>query len=125
MEPASGIPVDRPSADLAVTPTVVKHYFQYRCDRQARYLMLRPSARTALAIAVQPQPTGIWAEEGTGYEHDVVSALAEREGVLRLDELEASADAACDRLLAFLRRDLDARYAYQAPLDLSGDQELR
>jgi hypothetical protein len=111
--------------DLAVTPTVVKHYFQYRCERQARYLMLRPSARAALAIAVQPQPTSPWAEEGAGYEQDVVSALAEQESVLRLDAPGNGLDDALGRLLAFLRRELDARYAYQAPLDLSADQELR
>jgi len=110
--------------DLAVTPTVVKQYFQYRCDRQARYLMLRAAARAALAITTQ-QPAGPWADEGTGYERDVVTVLAARESVLRLDGLETRPGEAFERFLAFLRREVDARYAYQPPLDLTGDEELR
>lgn len=109
---------DRPP-ELAVTPTVVKHFFQYRCDRQARYLMIRGSH----PVPLPPKSAGRWADEGTGFEAEVVAALAEDHPVLRLDGV--AGPEAAGNFLAFLRRETDDRFAYQCPLDLSDDEELR
>ena len=68
-----------------MAPTVVNQYFQYRCDRQARYLMLRPDAPVVLGIATtQTTSVGAWAEEGADYEGELIAVLAAQEAVLRL-----------------------------------------
>lgn len=108
-------PDARATIELAVTPTLVKHWFQYRCERQARYLMTRGSNPYPAA----DHRSGAWADEGIGYEAAVVDELAKTASVLRLD------GEAAERFYDFLRREADAEYAYQCPLDLSDDAELR
>ena len=58
-----------------MTATAIKSFFQYRCDRQARYAMLASKERQSLTI-LERQPREAWAAFGIDYETAVVFRLA-------------------------------------------------
>jgi hypothetical protein len=100
---------------LRLNATLVKQYFQYRCDRQIRYGMLKTQQRQALGIFERSERE-VWAKFGIDYEAKIISRLAQEATVLRpaegeqLDEVET---------LAFLRGERSERYAHQARLCLT------
>ncbi len=107
---------------LRLTATTVKSFFQYRCERQVRYMMMSATDRQTLSIQEPPDDDAVWARVGIDFEEGVVTALSRRESVLRPprgEKLTAVETA------AFLRGERPERYAHQPRLALSADEDLR
>ncbi|AWV19813.1 hypothetical protein A3862_29675 (plasmid) [Methylobacterium sp. XJLW] len=98
---------------LSVSATVVKNWFQYRCERKARYEIMDRSDLDAAQV-LRDVRSQSWADLGVDYEDRVVARLQREEGVLRppsgqdrLGEAES---------VAFLRGAIPLPYAAQLTL---------
>lgn len=98
-----------------LTASIVKQFFQYRCDRQARYALLAPGDRAGLTIAEAQGPPDPWSEAGVRFEAEVVAALAARASVLLPPPGERLTAA---QTADFLRRRDPSEFAHQARLEL-------
>src|SRR5262245_66299384 len=67
---------------LTLSATLVKEFFQYRCERQARYRMMSGPERLSLSIVERTEDESPWGTAGKDFEKDVAAALARREPVL-------------------------------------------
>jgi hypothetical protein len=105
-----------------LTATLVKRFFQYRCDRQARYDLLSPGDRAGLTIVEAAGPEQPWARAGVQFEAEVVAALARRARVLAPPAGERLTDG---ETAAFLHRRDPAEFAHQARLALPDPAAFR
>ncbi|MGU3450865.1 hypothetical protein [Methylobacterium sp. 391_Methyba4] len=67
---------------LSVSATVVKNWFQYRCERKARYEIMDALDLEAASVSRDRRPTA-WAALGVDYEDRVIARLHREQGVLR------------------------------------------
>jgi predicted RecB family nuclease len=107
---------------LRLTATTLKSFFQYRCERQARYMMMSAADREALPIQEKPDDDAVWTRVGIDFEEEVVTALSRQEPVLRPPRGEKLAAV---QTAAFLRRQCPEGIAYQPRLALSSDEGFR
>ncbi len=59
---------------MLITGTVVKEWFQYACERKARYASMDKQSREAADVAAKPRP-GAWAIKGVRYEERILRSL--------------------------------------------------
>ena len=98
---------------FSVSATVVKNWFQYRCERKARYEITDPTDLEAARV-LRDVRRKAWADLGVDYEDRVVARLQREEGVLRPppgQDRIGEADS-----VAFLRGAVPSRYAAQLTL---------
>ncbi len=67
---------------LRLSATTVKYFFQYRCDRQARYNLMTSQDRKGIVTGKEHAMCDKWAKAGDDFEKQVVDALASTESVL-------------------------------------------
>src|SRR5262245_30760024 len=106
---------------LRLSPTTIKYFFQYRCERQVRYRMAAPGALESIPVAVVPDETDPWANAGNDYEQRIVDALAAVHQVIRPSTKQK---LSLTQTIAFLRGEDGERYAHQAWLEIPPTERL-
>jgi predicted RecB family nuclease len=109
-------------AQLALSASTVKSWFQYRCERKTRYETMTAGDRDAVPI-LRDVVTAPWAQLGNEFEANVVRLLSTRERVLRPSAGEQGLSQA--QSVAFLRRQLTETYAHQLVLEPRAQIKLR
>jgi len=69
-------------AEVRLSGSTIKSWFQYRCDRKTRYESLRSEDRDRIPVTKVELPSE-WAEFGNDFERRLVSELAKSESVFR------------------------------------------
>ena len=100
---------------MRLSASSVKNWFQYRCERQLRYMGADKVELAAIPVTVPPLESK-WAQFGHEFEKRVITELSATESIYRpygdgkLTEQETK---------WFLTADHNFKYAYQASLDPS------
>jgi hypothetical protein len=102
---------------LRLSATTVKHFFQYRCDRQARYNLMASREREHSFVGQEHATCDKWAEAGDDFERQVVNALASTESVLA--PMSPAKFLSSKATVEFLTRKMMETYAAQIPLHLT------
>jgi hypothetical protein len=108
---------------LRLSATLVKNYFQYRCERQIRYAMLTDEERLSLAIADTAEPESPWARAGLDFEKTVIETLSRTSPVLRPPPNQKQLDEVSTA--AFLRLERPESFAHQPRLTLGDPAAFR
>jgi len=107
---------------LRLSATLIKEFFQYRCERQSRYGMMSGSERLSLSIVKQTEADSPWGAAGKEFEKDIVASLARQQAILTPPP---GGDFLADEMtLAFLSRQRMDLLAYQPRLALVRPEEF-
>ena len=105
----------------ALSGSIIKGWFQYRCERKVRYEAMSGTERQAIPVLADDRESP-WAVKGVDFEDRVVSKLASEQRVLRSSTTKKANDRLPDALaIPFLTGKSDAHYAAQvniAPREL-------
>lgn len=100
---------------LGFAASTVERWFQYRCERKTVYEGMRPAERTRLPILEVRRKKNSWAEFGVRFEAELAAKLAQRQPGQVLRPISGEDALSREEAVAFLRRSLTERFAYQFP----------
>ncbi|UEM07107.1 hypothetical protein JL101_029340 (plasmid) [Skermanella rosea] len=101
--------------------STIKSWFQYRCERKARYELLSDGELAAVPI-VKDTREDSWALLGKDFERRVIDRLHREQGVLKPSAGEDVLDQ--QQTAAFLRGRVERVYAHQVNLRPSGEVDF-
>jgi hypothetical protein len=104
---------------LSLSASTVKHYFQYRCERQLRYRMMSRASVESAFGALSPDEPDAWRAAGNQYESRLIDNLSDAHTVLRPPE---DGKLSAVETLAFLRIGGPQRFIAQARLEVTSER---
>jgi len=106
---------ERKGMEMGFSPTSIKNWYQYRCERKTVYEAMPSKDRAQIPI-LENLVHREWAEFGDAFEQQVVADLRRREPGQVLEPPPGEKNIEAASFLRFLRRQRRETYAYQPVL---------